>query len=1074
MLAGLFLLAAAASPAWAQQPVNRIANAGFESPGTAAFTSNSAQDSVTRVTTQPLFGTGSLRFSTSRAGSTLAWSQTFTAPLASQLLVVAGNIRADALPSGATLQLCAVARTATAELQTCQLMPLAVGAIRYRRVELPIPEGPGVTSIALQLRHAGSGTVTYTLDEPAAQLTPRLTATPTPGATSTPAPTATPTPRPTVAPTPRPTAAPTATPTPTSTPVSATPTPGPTSTPVVQPTAIAPTPTPVSQTHDPDMHAEHQAMLALVPTEQATHVAQESGPWSAPATWGGAVPGNAARVYIPTGRAVVYDVVSNANVFTIRVDGLLRFATDRNTQLRVDTLVVTPTGMFEAGPIPANFTTRVVFPAAAPIDRVWDPLLLSRGLLVHGSVRIHGAPKTAFVPLAAGVAAGAQQITLAQTAAGWRVGDSVLLTATRFRGRGLNNSYRGTEDEMRVVQAISGSVLTLDRPLTYDHLPPTIVPGLRVYCANFTRNVIFETEGGAAVPPQQRAHTMSMHNPNASLQYASFQFLGRTDKSRDIDDVNRNLDGRPGTGTNPRGRYSIHMHRTGARNARGTPALVKGNAVIGSPGWGIVNHDSFVLIEDNVSYDVYGSHFVTEIGNELGTFKRNLAAKAEGRPIHIKEGVANHDMGGTGVGFWFQSRNHIVEDNVASGMSDFAYAYFHRSTPFGQLQVERDDLLRYPDAVKMGDSMLFSRVSIQDNKRNVAMASFCGLSVIKEGLSQFHDLRNRFEDFTAYNVNSGAHIEYVSHYTFVNPVLIGDPASRGNIWTFGLVMATNTQDVAVYGGRIHGFGRALEVGTVFGGRPDPTDAVFAGLQLTDYLPNGTYPIGTLTNGVLNYDAAQQTFIPASQVVPGRLTFAPAANMNFNIPANLAWNVSFYVRGTKTDSLGPKALSLEWNGEALRNELSRGYYRRPNGTRFVPLRELIADRVTGEAIEYRFEANIVTNESYIGPDLGPAPPDNNLGPTPVDDSATFTRTPGRALESFWASGLLENDADPNGDTLSVLPTLVTPTSNGTVTVIPNGSFLYEPRPGFTGNDEFTYRISDGRRESQPARVRITVQ
>src|SRR5690606_1541153 len=48
-----------------------------------------------------------------------------------------------------------------------------------------------------------------------------------------------------------------------------------------------------------------------------------------------------------------------------------------------------------------------------------------------------------------------------------------------------------------------------------------------------------------------------------------------------------------------------------------------------------------------------------------------------------------------------------------------------------------------------------------------------------------------------------------------------------------------------------------------------------------------------------------------------------------------------------------------------------------------------------------------------------------------------------------------------------------TSNGTLTLNPDGSFLYTPNENFTGEDTFTYRVNDGNLFSEPAVVTITV-
>ncbi len=57
----------------------------------------------------------------------------------------------------------------------------------------------------------------------------------------------------------------------------------------------------------------------------------------------------------------------------------------------------------------------------------------------------------------------------------------------------------------------------------------------------------------------------------------------------------------------------------------------------------------------------------------------------------------------------------------------------------------------------------------------------------------------------------------------------------------------------------------------------------------------------------------------------------------------------------------------------------------------------------------------------------------------------------------APGVQSNDSDPDGTTLT--STLVSGTSNGSVTLNPNGSFTYTPNTNFTGTDTFVYSVCD---------------
>ncbi len=71
----------------------------------------------------------------------------------------------------------------------------------------------------------------------------------------------------------------------------------------------------------------------------------------------------------------------------------------------------------------------------------------------------------------------------------------------------------------------------------------------------------------------------------------------------------------------------------------------------------------------------------------------------------------------------------------------------------------------------------------------------------------------------------------------------------------------------------------------------------------------------------------------------------------------------------------------------------------------------------------------------------------------------------------APGVLGNDADPNGHSLSA--GVVANPSHGSLTFNADGSFTYTPAFGYVGNDSFTYQASDGYGSSNVATVTIDV-
>lgn len=90
--------------------------------------------------------------------------------------------------------------------------------------------------------------------------------------------------------------------------------------------------------------------------------------------------------------------------------------------------------------------------------------------------------------------------------------------------------------------------------------------------------------------------------------------------------------------------------------------------------------------------------------------------------------------------------------------------------------------------------------------------------------------------------------------------------------------------------------------------------------------------------------------------------------------------------------------------------------------------------------------------------------------PVAANDTYAGPAGSAL-TVAAPGVLSNDTEPDGGSLSA--SLVTATTNGTLTLNPNGSFTYVPNAGFTGSDVFSYRASDGALQSNAGTVTLTI-
>ena len=96
--------------------------------------------------------------------------------------------------------------------------------------------------------------------------------------------------------------------------------------------------------------------------------------------------------------------------------------------------------------------------------------------------------------------------------------------------------------------------------------------------------------------------------------------------------------------------------------------------------------------------------------------------------------------------------------------------------------------------------------------------------------------------------------------------------------------------------------------------------------------------------------------------------------------------------------------------------------------------------------------------------------NAVNDRPVANPDAYTINEDTTL-TVAAPGVLANDTDADGDPLTAM--LVSGPSHGTLTLSTNGSFVYRPNTNFNGPDSFTYKANDGRTNSVPAAVTITV-
>jgi len=395
----------------------------------------------------------------------------------------------------------------------------------------------------------------------------------------------------------------------------------------------------------------------------------QSGPWSAAATWeGNQIPGAAARVHVRNGHAVIYDVKSDVPIRAVVIAGRLSFAHDRDTQLNVGVLKI------EAGDDPSEegFDCTMHFDEpdsstirpALEVGTVQQPISAGRTALIRlvavegqdkqscpaivccaGRMDFHGAPlNRTWLKLGATSKVGDNSVKLEEAVTGWRVGDRVLITATKLgrdHGSGTDEDY---QTEQRTITAIDGSLVTLDKPLIREHLG---AGEFRGEVANLSRNVIVES----ANPDGERGHTMYHRGSAGSISYAEFRHLGKK---------------------NVLGRYALHYHLVGN--------TMRGSSVIGASIWDSHNRwltihgTNYLIVRDCVGFRSVGHGFFMEDGTEvLNTLDRNLAVQSTaGRKLPKQ--VLPFDQN-EGSGFWWANSLNAFTRNVSCENERYGFRF---------------------------------------------------------------------------------------------------------------------------------------------------------------------------------------------------------------------------------------------------------------------------------------------------------------------------------------------------------------------------------------------------------------
>lgn len=462
--------------------------------------------------------------------------------------------------------------------------------------------------------------------------------------------------------------------------------------------------------------------------------------------------------------------------------------------------------------------TEVVEISREPLEEIagvtgrynWDSTQLTLGLIVMGQLEIIGQEKLGMSKLAADAPKGQKTIQLSDTPTGWQVGDTILVT----RGGEISTASNG--EDVAVIAAISGNTITTEKNLKKNH-EGRPNDDLHCFAGNLTRNILFQSAIKDTI--HQRGHLMAMHNDeNIQIRNASFKDLGRTDKGRLLNDfiwekwiepkVFKSKISPLGQEvcemqrlpkeeiTNSRGRYSIHLHKTGATDTS-EMVFVTGNVVWGNPGWGITHHDSYATVSDNVVFDVVGSGIVSESGSELGFWDDNLV-------VDIKKGhtlspydaaVFHEDYLFTGQGLGMKGRGVVCRGNVIVNTVQGIGIMNMNPAITNQDRVNAKALATFRPGFQIDNFPLDSdSFSIEGNgvmpvevalifENTTIIKANIGLKSIERDMGVNHESRSVFDDFKVWGAKTGLSITYQADYSFKDLFLSGN-GSGGTIGAY--------------------------------------------------------------------------------------------------------------------------------------------------------------------------------------------------------------------------------------------------------------------------------------------------
>jgi G8 domain-containing protein len=431
--------------------------------------------------------------------------------------------------------------------------------------------------------------------------------------------------------------------------------------------------------------------------------------WSNPATWPDKkVPAKDDVVTIEKDMNVILDV-SPPPLHGIKLDGTLSFADNKDLELTTEWILLH--GALEIGTEAKPHTRKATITFT---DNVKDEDISGVGgttdrsdrgiMIMGGTLSLHGNRTNSWTKLSKTADAGSNSIEVLN-AAGWRVGDEIVLASTDFDPR---------QAERRTIAAIRGNAITLDKKLDYMHFGKiTFDVDERGEVGLLTRNIRIQASADAAEPPFYGGHVMAMGASKMFVEAVEFQRMGQ----------NLTL-----------ARYPIHWHLIG--DAKGQ--YIRNAAIHDTYNRCVTVHGTnFLRVENNVTYNTVGHCFFLEDGIEHDNeYVHNLAIQTKCHtskpcdPTNLAPFGANSDglnfkttgqdskdvlipSDNTVSSFWITNPDNIYRDNVAAGSDATGFWFAFPEHPTGKFEGTEISKATWP-----------RRTKVREFKGNVAHSNF--------------------------------------------------------------------------------------------------------------------------------------------------------------------------------------------------------------------------------------------------------------------------------------------------------------------------------------------------------------